>query len=53
MIKAIKAACLAWLANQKRKQIEFLEHSRREALFQIEDTKRERERLLTKLEMCK
>lgn len=53
MIKAIKAGWLAWLADQKQKQIEFLERNRREALFQIEDTKRERERLLVKLAGCK
>lgn len=49
MINAIKAGWLAWLAAQKKKQIAFLENSRREALFQIEDMKRDHERLLVKL----
>lgn len=49
MINAIKAGWLAWLAGQKKKQIAFLENSRREALYQIEDTKREHERLMVKL----
>ena len=49
MIKAIKAGWLAWLAAQKKKQIAFLENSRREALYQIEDMKRDHERLLVKL----
>ena len=39
MINAIKAGWLAWLAAQKKKQIAFLENSRREALYQIEDMK--------------
>ena len=49
MINAIKAVWLAWRADQKKKQIAFLENSRREALYQIDDMKREHERLMVKL----
>lgn len=53
MIKAIKAAWYAWRASALQQEINFLEGSRRAALFEIEVKKWERERVLTKLEMCK
>lgn len=53
MIKAIKVAWYAWRAEAMRQEIAFLEGSRRQAMFVIDDKQRERQRILTKLEMCK
>lgn len=53
MIKAIKAAWYAWRASALQQEINFLEGSRRQALFVIDDKHRERQRILTKLETCK
>ena len=53
MIKAIKAAWFAWRASALQQEISFLEGSRRMALHEIDNKQRERERVLTKLEMCR
>ena len=53
MIKAIKAAWFAWRAEMMKQEIAFLESSRRVALFEIDTKQRERERILTKREMCR